>query len=71
MARGYSGRRGSGLDLAELISVLLLGVIGLWGAWFGVQSLITLWFPVNVAYLLAGLVVAGVSVLVGRALLRR
>ncbi|MBV9542869.1 MAG: hypothetical protein JOY61_00645, partial [Chloroflexi bacterium] len=66
MARGYSGRRGSRLDLAELISVLLLGVIGLWGAWFGVQSLITLWFPVNVAYLLAGLVVAGVSVLVGR-----
>jgi hypothetical protein len=71
VAHGYSRRHGSRLDAAELISVFLLAVIGLWGAWFGVQSLLTLWFPVNVVYLLAGCVVAVVSALVGRALLRR
>ena len=71
MARFYAGRSSGRLDAAELISLVLLAIIGLWGAWFGVQSLITLWWPVNVAYFAAGLVVAVISTLVGRALLKR
>jgi hypothetical protein len=67
----YRRRRGGSVDLGELTSLVLLAVIALWGVWFGVQSLLTLWWPVNVAYLLAGLAVAGVSAAVARALLTR
>jgi hypothetical protein len=68
--RGYA-RRGRWPDLGELASVVILGVIAVWGVWFGVQSVITLWWPLNVAYLAAGLLVAGVSAVVARAVLTR
>lgn len=68
--RGYSGRGSGWPDAAEWASVALLAVIGLWGAWFGVQSLLSLWWPINMAYFIAGAVVATVSALVARALLR-
>ena len=55
----------------ELLSLLVLVVIGIWGVWFGVQSVISLWWPINVLYLLAGLAVASVSFAVGRAILNR
>ena len=58
-------------DAGELIGILLLAIIAVWGAWFGVQSLITLWWPINVVYLLAGAAVAIVSAAVARALLTR
>jgi hypothetical protein len=64
-------RRGAAFDLGELLSLVLLGVIGVWGIWFGVQSLLTLWWPLNLAYLLAGLIVALIAAAVGRALLTR
>jgi hypothetical protein len=54
-----------------LIGIIMLGIIGLWGVWFGVQSVITLWWPLNVAYGLAGAIVAIISTAVGWALLRR
>ncbi len=57
--------------MGELVGIALLGVIGLWGAWFGVQSLITLWWPINVGYFAAGSIVAVVSAGVARALLNR
>ena len=55
----------------ELISLLLLAVIGIWGVWFGVQSVLTLWWPLNALYLLAGLAVGVISAAVGRAVLSR
>ncbi len=68
--RGYV--RGSGLpDKGELLSLLLLAIIAVWGVWFGVQSVLALWWPLNVLYLLAGLAVAGISAAVGRAILSR
>ena len=66
---GYRGR--PGIDWGEFISVAVLAIIGLWGAWFGVQSLITLWWPVNVAYLSAGAAVAVISAFVAKAVLNR
>jgi hypothetical protein len=68
--RGYA-RRGRMPDLGELASVLVLAIIAIWGVWFAVQSLMTLWWPLNVAYLVAGLMVAGVSAAVARAVLSR
>jgi hypothetical protein len=68
--RGYGGRRGLP-DAGELIGVVVLVVIGVWGAWFGVQALITLWWPINAVYALAGAVVAFISAAVARALLNR
>ena len=56
---------------AELVSLLVLAVIGVWGAWFGVQSVLSLWWPLNMLYLAAGLVVAAISFAVGRAILSR
>lgn len=70
MANRYGGGRGIP-DAGELVGILLLAVIGLWGAWFGVQSLVTLWWPINVAYFAAGETVALVSAAVARALLNR
>jgi hypothetical protein len=67
----YRRRRGAPLDIGELVSLVLLAVIGIWGVWFGIQSLLTLWWPINAAYLAAGLVVAIVSAAVARALLIR
>ena len=64
-------RRGSSFDFGELTSLVLLAVIGIWGIWFGVQSLLTLWWPINIAYLVAGLLVALISAAVARALLTR
>ena len=49
----------------------LLAVIAIWGIWFGVQSVLTLWWPINLAYLLAGLMVAIICGVVARALLAR
>jgi len=68
--RGYA-RRGRWPDIGELASIIVLALIGIWGVWFGVQSLMTLWWPLNAAYLAAGLVVAFISAAVGRALLTR
>jgi hypothetical protein len=68
--RGYV-RRGSRLDPGEVISLVVLAVIGVWGVWFGVQSVLSLWWPLNALYLLAGLIVAGISTAVGRAILAR
>lgn len=70
MARGYGGRRRLP-DAGEWVGIVLLVVIGLWGVWFGVQSLITLWWPINLAYLVAGLAVAAVSAAVAWAMLNR
>jgi hypothetical protein len=70
LARGYGGRR-RWPDTGELIGIVMLAVIGVWGVWFGVQSLITLWWPINVAYLVAGALVAGISAAVARAMLTR
>ncbi len=68
--RGHArGRRWP--DLGEFISVVLLAIIGLWGLWFGLQSLTSLWWPINGAYLAAGLTVAAVSAAVARAILTR
>ena len=49
----------------------LLVVIALWGVWFGVQSFLTLWWPINLAFGLAGVVVAGIAAAVARAMLSR
>jgi hypothetical protein len=68
--RGY-GRRGRWPDAGELIGLILLAIIGLWGAWFGVQSVLTLWWPINVIYLVAGMLVMAVSAAVARAMLVR
>jgi hypothetical protein len=70
VARGYGGR-GRLPDAGELIGIVLLGIIGLWGVWFGVQSLIALWWPLNLAYALAGALVALISSAVAWALLHR
>ena len=59
------------LDFGELLSVGLLVVITIWGLWFGVQSALTLWWPINALYLAAGLTVAVISAAVARALLNR
>ena len=64
-------RRNGWPDLGEAVSLLFLAAIGIWGVWFGVQSVTTLWWPLNVAYLVAGLLVAAVSAAVGRAILIR
>jgi len=68
--RGYGGRHRLP-DAGELIGIVLLAVIGLWGVWFGLQALLTLWWPINALYALAGAVVAFISAAVGIALLNR
>ena len=55
----------------EVIGIALLAVIGLWGLWFALQSLLTLWWPINAAYVIAGALVAGVSAAVAKAILNR
>jgi hypothetical protein len=68
---GRYARRGGSPDFGELLSLVVLAVIGAWGVWFGVQSVTSLWWPLNVLYLLAGALVAAVSAAVGWALLSR
>jgi hypothetical protein len=68
--RGYGGRKRLP-DVGELIGIVMLAVIGLWGAWFGVQAWLTLFWPINVIYALAGAMVACISAVVARALLSR
>jgi hypothetical protein len=58
-------------DRGEVVSLLVLAMIGIWGAWFGVQSLFALWWPLNVIYLLAGVGVAAIAAAVGRAIMSR
>jgi hypothetical protein len=67
----YRRRPGAPLDIGEVAGLVVLAVIAIWGVWFGVQSLLTLWWPLNAAYLVAGLLVAIVSAAVARALLIR
>jgi hypothetical protein len=68
--RGYGGRNRMP-DVGEVAGIVVLGVFALWGVWFGVQSFLTLWWPINVAYALAGGAVAVICVAVARALLNR
>jgi hypothetical protein len=68
--RGYGGRNRMP-DGGELIGIVLLAIMALWGLWFGLQSLLTLWWPINVMYAVAGAVVALISAAVARALLNR
>jgi hypothetical protein len=56
-------------DATELVGILLLGIIGIWGVWFGLQSLLALWWPLNLGYGLAGALVAGVSCAVAWAII--
>ena len=67
MARSYGGR-GRFPSAGQLLSIALLAVIALWGVWFGVQSVIALWWPLNLAYGVAGLSVALLSVSIAWAL---
>jgi hypothetical protein len=68
--RGYGGRKRLP-DAGELAGIVLLGVIALWGVWFGVQSFLALFWPINVLYAVAGAVVAIIATAVARALLNR
>jgi hypothetical protein len=68
--RGYGGRKRLP-DAGELIGIILLAVMALWGLWFGLQSFLTLWWPINVLYAFAGAGVAVISAAVARALLNR
>jgi hypothetical protein len=68
---GYGGGGRRWPDVGELLGLLLLAIIALWGVWFGWQSVLGLWWPLNAAYAVAGLLVAAISVGVGWALLNR
>ena len=68
--RGYGGRKRLP-DVGELIGIVLLAVMALWGIWFGLQSLLALFWPINVLYALAGAIVAVISAAVARAMLSR
>jgi hypothetical protein len=57
--------------VGELIGIVLLAVMALWGVWFGVQSFLTLWWPINLVYMLAGALVAVIATVVAGALLNR
>ena len=70
LMRGYGGRKRLP-DAGELLGIVILAVIGLWGMWFGAQAFLTLFWPLNVVYALAGAVVACISAAVARALLNR
>jgi hypothetical protein len=58
-------------DIGELLGIGLLLIIGAWGVWFGWQAAISLWWPLNVAYAVAGGVVALISIAISLALLNR
>lgn len=58
-------------DIGELLGIGLLLIIGAWGVWFGWQAAIGLWWPLNVAYAVAGGVVALISIAISLALLNR
>jgi hypothetical protein len=58
-------------DAGEWLGIIMLAIIGAWGLWFGWQSLIGLWWPLNLAYAVAGALVALISAGVAVALLNR
>jgi hypothetical protein len=58
-------------DPGEVAGLAILGIMAVWGVWFGVQSLAHLWWPLNAAYMAAGLIVALVCIAVARAVLHR
>ena len=68
--------------LATLVSRLRARLTQPWLRWinvasgalitgFGVQSLLTLWWPINALYLLAGVIVCAIAAGVARAILIR
>ena len=69
--RKQRARPGRLPDPGELAGLAILGIMAIWGVWFGVQSMAHLWWPLNVAYLAAGLMVAVVCIAVARAVLNR
>ena len=71
MAGSYGGRNRRLPDAGELISLLLLAIMAMWGLWFAWQSWLGLWWPLNAIYAAAGVIVALISITVGRALLNR
>jgi hypothetical protein len=54
-----------------LLGIVMLALIGVWGVWFGWQSMLGLWWPLNAAYAAAGVAVALISGGVAWALLNR
>jgi hypothetical protein len=71
MVRSYGGSNRRLPDLGELVAIVLLGIMVAWGLWFGWQSMIGLWWPLNVAYAAAGVGVALISGGVAWVLLNR
>ena len=71
MVRPYGGSSRRLPDLGELLGIAMLAVIGAWGVWFGWQSMVGLWWPLNVAYAAAGGAVALIAAGVAWALLNR
>jgi hypothetical protein len=71
MVRPYGGSNRRLPDLGELLGIVMLTIIGVWGVWFGWQSIVGLWWPLNVAYAAAGGAVALISGGVAWALLNR
>jgi len=67
----FAPRRGGLPDAGEILSLVFLAVIAAWGVWFGVQSMLTLWWPINALYLVAGLAVFAVAASVARAIMLR
>jgi hypothetical protein len=71
MVRPYGGSNRRLPDLGELLGIVMLAVMGAWGVWFGWQSMVGLWWPLNVAYAAAGGAVALIAAGVAWALLNR
>ena len=71
MARGYGGRNRRLPDAGELVGLIVLAIMALWGGWFAWQSWLGLWWPLNILYAAAGVLVAVICVAVARALLNR
>jgi hypothetical protein len=68
---GSYGGRNRLPDVGEIVGIVLLAIMALWGLWFGLQSFLALWWPINVLYALAGATVALICAAVARALLNR
>jgi Na+/H+-dicarboxylate symporter len=69
--RKQRARPGRLPDPGELASIGILGIMAVWGIWFGVQSITHLWWPLNAAYMAAGLTVAVICIALARAVLNR